>query len=199
MNKRQIKKFCKKGGRFHFDKSISRMSKKMMYPFVANTYGHMVSWCKMGTCITCDHCTDITVDWNGTPYMCYGAKIGCGGAENFTCKRYKLDPDIKFFKYKKINTESPDCELKRYIDQTIEELQEREQEEYEEWRKNREHMKPFMDAESEKILAYLEKQAMLDGDVFVANLSPENVKKCIDSITDNNEEENNNETEQRKD
>ena len=67
MNKRQIKKFCKKGGRFHFDKTISRMSKKMMYPFVANTYGHMISWCKMGTCITCDHCTDVTVDWNGTP------------------------------------------------------------------------------------------------------------------------------------
>jgi hypothetical protein len=99
--------------------------------------------------------------------MCYGTKIGCGGAANFTCKRYKLDPDIKFFKYKKINTESPDCELKRYIDQTIEELQERERKECEEWRKNREEMKPYMDAETEKILAYLEEREMLEGDVFV--------------------------------
>jgi hypothetical protein len=80
----------------------------------------------MGTCITCDHCTDVTIDWDGTPYMCYGAKIGCSGAGNFTCKRYKLDPDIKFFKYKKINTESPDCELKKYIDQRIKELHEHE-------------------------------------------------------------------------
>lgn len=177
MNKRQIKKFCKKGGRFHFDKIISRMSKKMMYPFVANTYGHMISWCKMGTCITCDHCTDVTVDWDGTPYMCYGAKIGCGGATNFTCKRYKLDPDIKFFKYKKINAESPDCELKRYIDQTIKELQERERKEHEEWLKNREEMKPYMDAETEKILAYLEERSVLEGDAFAYHPSSETEQK----------------------
>lgn len=192
MNKRQIKKYCKKGGRFHFDKTISRMSKKMMHPFVANTYGHMISWCKMGTCITCDHCTNVTIDWDGTPYMCYGAEIGCGGANNFTCKRYKLDPDIKFFKYKKINTESPDCELKRYIDQTIEDLQERERKDHEEWLKNREEMKPFMDAESEKILAYLEEKAMLEGDAFAYHPSSETEQKWIDGITDNNEEENNN-------
>ena len=167
MNKRQIKKFCKKGGRFHFDKNISRMSKKMMHPFVANTYGHMISWCKMGTCITCDHCTDVNIDWDGTPYMCYGAKIGCSGAENFTCKRYKLDPDIKFFKYKKINTESPDCELKRYIDQRIEEFHEREHEENEE----------------------LRKMAVLEGDVFAYHPSSETIQKWIDGIKDNNEEE----------
>ena len=189
MNKRQIKKYCKKGGRFHFDKTISRMSKKMMHPFVANTYGHMISWCKMGTCITCDHCTNVTIDWDGTPYMCYGAKIGCDGADNFTCKRYKLDPDIKFFKYKKINNESPDCELKRYIDQTIKELQEREREKHEEWLKNREEMKPFMDAESEKILAYLEKRAALEGDVFAYHPSSETAQKWIDGITDNTDEE----------
>lgn len=189
MNKRQIKKYCKKGGRFHFDKTISRMSKKMMHPFVANTYGHMISWCKMGTCITCDHCTNVTIDWDGTPYMCYGAKIGCGGADNFTCKRYKLDPDIKFFKYKKINNESPDCELKRYIDQTIKELQEREREKHEEWLKNREEMKPFMDAESEKILAYLEERAVLEGDVFAYHPSSETAQKWIDGITDNTDEE----------
>lgn len=167
MNKRQIKKFCKKGGRFHFDKTISRMSKKMMYPFVANTYGHMISWCKMGTCITCDHCTDVTVDWDGTPYMCYGAKIGCSGADNFTCKRYKLDPDIKFFKYKKIVVNSPDCELKRYIDQTIKELLEHEREKNEELRKT----------------------AALEGDAFAYYPSPETMKKWIDDITNNNEEE----------
>lgn len=143
------------------------MSKKMMYPFVANTYGHMISWCKMGTCITCDHCTDITVDWDGTPYMCYGAKIGCSGADNFTCKRYKLDPDIKFFKYKKINVNSPDCELKRYIDQRIEEFHEREHEENEE----------------------LRKMAVLEGDVFAYHPSPETIQKWIDGIKDNNEEE----------
>lgn len=168
MNKRQIKKFCKKGGRFHFDKTISRMSKKMMYPFVANTYGHMISWCKMGTCITCDHCTAVTIDWDGTPYMCYGTKIGCSGADNFTCKRYKLDPDIKFFKYKKINVDSPDCELKRYIDQTIKEFHESEHEEHEE----------------------LRKMATLEGDAFAYYPSSETVQKLIDGITDNNEEEN---------
>ena len=167
MNKRQIKKFCKKGGRFHFNKTISRMSKKMMYPFVANTYGHMISWCKMGTCITCDHCTDVTIDWDGTPYMCYGTKIGCSGADNFTCKRYKLDPDIKFFKYKKIVVNSPDCELKRYIDQTIKELLEHEREKNEELRKT----------------------AVLEGDAFAYYPSPETMKKWIDDITNNNEEE----------
>lgn len=38
--------------------------------------------------------------------------------------------------------------------------------------KNREEMKPYMDAETEKILAYLEERAVLEGDVFV-NLNPE--------------------------
>jgi hypothetical protein len=51
--------------------------------------------------------------------MCWGSKIGCGGADKFSCKRYKLDPSLKFFKYEKIHNNSPDSELKRYIEDTI--------------------------------------------------------------------------------
>ena len=121
MNKRKIKKFCKKGGHYHFDKTIRRIShKRMMYPYVSNSYGHMISWCEIGVCLTCDHCTDVCIDWDGTPYMCWGSEIGCGGADKFSCKRYKLDPTLKFFKYEKIHNNSPDSELKRYIDDTIE-------------------------------------------------------------------------------
>jgi hypothetical protein len=121
MNKRKIKKFCKKGGHYHFDKTIRRIShKRMMYPYVSNSFGHMISWCEVGTCLTCAHCTDVCIDWDGTPYMCWGSEIGCGGSDKFSCKRYKLDTDLKFFKYEKIHNNSPDSELKRYIDDTIE-------------------------------------------------------------------------------
>ena len=120
MNKRQIKKFCKKGGHYHFDKTLKRISRKSMFPFVANTIGHMIAWCKMGTCLTCEHCTSVVCDTDGTPYMVSGRHIGCGGADNFTCKRYRLDPDIPFFKYQNITNKSEDSELKRYIDNVIE-------------------------------------------------------------------------------
>lgn len=119
MNRRQIKKFCKKGGQYHFDKTIRRIShKRMMYPHVSNSYGHMIAWCEIGVCLTCDHCTDVCIDWDGTPYMCWGDN--CGGADKFSCKRYRLDPTLKFFKYEKIHNNSPDSELKRYIEDTIE-------------------------------------------------------------------------------
>lgn len=120
MNKRQIKKFCKKGGHYHFDKTIKRIShKKMMYPYVAIAYvnNHCISWHEIGTCLTCAKCTDVNIDWNGTPYMCWGDN--CGGSDNFTCKRYKLNPNIKFFKYMDIKSTSPDSELKRYIEESI--------------------------------------------------------------------------------
>lgn len=119
MNKRKIKKFCKKGGHYHFDKTIRRIShKRMMYPHVSNSYGHMIAWCEIGVCLTCEHCTDVCIDWDGTPYMCWGDH--CSGTDKFSCKRYKLDPTLKFFKYEKIHNNSPDSELKRYIDDTIE-------------------------------------------------------------------------------
>lgn len=119
MNRRQIKKFCKKGGHYHFDKTIRRIShKRMMYPYVSNSFGHMISWCEIGVCLTCDHCTDVCIDWDGTPYMCWGDN--CSGTDKFSCKRYKLDPTLKFFKYEKIHNNSPDSELKRYIEDTIE-------------------------------------------------------------------------------
>ena len=118
MNKRQIKKFCKKGGHYHFDKTIRRIShKRMMYPHVSNSYGHMIAWCEVGVCLTCDHCTDVCIDWDGTPYMCWGDH--CGSADKFSCKRYKLDQTLKFFKCEKVHNNSPDSELKRYIDDTI--------------------------------------------------------------------------------
>ena len=91
----------------------------MMYPYVAIAYvnNHCISWHEIGTCLTCAKCTDVNIDWDGTPYMCWGDN--CGGADNFTCKRYKLNPNIKFFKYMDIKSTSPDSELKRYIEESI--------------------------------------------------------------------------------
>lgn len=122
MNKRQIKRFCKKGGYYHFDKTIKEMSRKrLMHPYVTRTvfFGHMVTWYEIGECITCEHCTDVMVNWDGKPYACYSTTIGCGGCEKFTCKRYKLDKDLKFFKVEKVHPESPESDLKRYIDEQI--------------------------------------------------------------------------------
>ena len=53
-------------------------------------------------------------------HICFGSKIGCGGCDKFLCNRYKLDPEIEFFKFERVNSESPDSPLKRYIDETIE-------------------------------------------------------------------------------
>lgn len=123
MNKRQIKKFCKKGGRYHFDPTIRRISKKrMMYPYVTRGYcGHMIAWHEVGTCLTCLHCTDVMIDWSGEPYACYSTTIKCGGCDKFSCKRYKLDNEIEFFKFAHIHSDSPDSDAKRYIDKQIKE------------------------------------------------------------------------------
>lgn len=134
MNKRQIKKFCKKGGQYHFDKTIRRMShKRLMHPYVTRAmFGHMVTWYEIGTCITCKHCTDVMVDWDGSPYAYYSTTIGCGGCGKFECKRYKLDKDLKFFKFKQVYADSPESDLKRYIDEQIEKAREQETKEKEE-------------------------------------------------------------------
>lgn len=134
MNRRQIKKYCKKGGQYHFDKTIKRMShKRLMHPYVTRAmFGHMVTWYEIGTCITCDHCTDVMVDWDGSPYAYYSTAIGCGGCGKFACKRYKLDKDLKFFKFKQVYADSPESDLKRYIDEQIEKAREREAKEKEE-------------------------------------------------------------------
>ena len=117
MNQRQLKKFCKKGGHHHFDPSIRRMVKKrMMHPFVGNAgVAHCISWCEIGTCLTCSHCTDVMVDWNGTPYAVYSTKINCGGSEKFSCKRYRFDENLEYFKPEKVHPESPDSNLQKYI------------------------------------------------------------------------------------
>jgi len=125
MNKRQIKKFCKKGGYYHFDKTIKRMShKRLMHPYITRTilFNHMITWYEIGTCITCDHCTDVMVDWDGAPYAYYSTTIGCGGCGKFACKRYKLDKDLKFFKFVPVHSDSPESDLKRYIDEQIKRL-----------------------------------------------------------------------------
>lgn len=124
MNKRQIKKFCKKGGHYHFDPTIRRMVKKrMMHPFVGNAaVAHRISWCEIGTCLTCSHCTDVMVDWSGKPYACYSTKIGCGGSEKFSCKRYRFDDNLEYFKLEKVHPESPDSDLKKYIEEQIDDL-----------------------------------------------------------------------------
>lgn len=124
MNKRQIKKFCKKGGHYHFDPTIRRMVKKrMMHPFVGNAaVAHCISWCEIGTCLTCSHCTDVMVDWSGEPYACYSTKIGCGGSEKFSCKRYRFDENLEYFKPEQVHPESPDSDLKKYIEEQIDDL-----------------------------------------------------------------------------
>lgn len=124
MNKRQIKKFCKKGGHYHFDPTIRRMVKKrMMHPFVGNAaVAHCISWCEIGTCLTCSHCTDVMVDWSGEPYACYSTKIGCGGSEKFSCKRYRFDENLEYFKPERVHPESPDSDLKKYIEEQIDDL-----------------------------------------------------------------------------
>lgn len=124
MNQRQLKKFCKKGGHYHFDPNIRRMVKKgMMLPFVGNAgVAHSISWCEIGTCLTCSHCTDVMVDWNGAPYAVYSTKIGCGGSEKFSCKRYRFDENLEYFKPEKVHPESPDSDLKKYIEEQINDL-----------------------------------------------------------------------------
>lgn len=124
MNKRQIKKFCKKGGHYHFDPNIRRMSKKrMMHPFVGDAgFAHRIAWCEIGTCLTCSHCTDVMVDWDGLPYATYSTKIGCGGSEKFSCKRYRFDENLEYFKPEKVHPESPDSDLKKYIEEQINDL-----------------------------------------------------------------------------
>jgi hypothetical protein len=59
------------------------------------------------------------VDWDGTPYAYYSTAIGCGGCGKFACKRYKLDKDLKFFKFTQIHPDSPESDLKKYIDESI--------------------------------------------------------------------------------
>ncbi len=124
MNQRQLKKFCKKGGHYHFDPNIRRMVKKgMMLPFVGNAgVAHSISWCEIGTCLTCSHCTDVMVDWNGAPYAVYSTKIGCGGSEKFSCKRYRFDENLEYFKPERVHPESPDSDLKKYIEEQINDL-----------------------------------------------------------------------------
>lgn len=122
MNKRQIKKFCKKGGYYHFDKTIREISRKrLMRPFVAKDsfFNYMITWHEIGTCMTCEYCTDVMIDWNGEPYMCYSSTIGCGGCDKFTCKRYRLEKDLKFFKFALIHPDSPESDAKKYIEERI--------------------------------------------------------------------------------
>lgn len=101
--------------------TIRKMShKRLMHPYVTRAmFVHMVNWYEVGTCITCKHCTDVMVDWDGTPYAYYSTTIGCGGCGKFACKRYKLDKDLKFFKFMRICLDSPESDLKRYIDEQI--------------------------------------------------------------------------------
>jgi hypothetical protein len=66
------------------------------------------------------------VDWDGSPYAYYSTTIGCGGCGKFACKRYKLDKDLKFFKFAHVYSDSPESDLKRYIDEQIEKARERE-------------------------------------------------------------------------
>lgn len=122
MNKRQTKKFCKKGGYYHFDKTIREIShKRLMHPYVARDsfFNYMITWHAVGTCMTCEHCTDVMIDWNGEPYMCYSSTIGCGGCDKFTCKRYRLEKDLKFFKFALIHPDSPESDAKKYIEERI--------------------------------------------------------------------------------
>jgi hypothetical protein len=128
MNKRKLKNFFKKGGHYHYDKTIKRIAhKKLLHPLVTDTvcFTHAVVWIPIGQCPTCSHCTDMYIDWDGTPYMCFSKYGICGRHHgDYGCKRYKLDPDLKFFKIAEVHPDSPDSELKRYIDKQIEDKHE---------------------------------------------------------------------------
>lgn len=128
MNKRKLKNFFKKGGHYHYDKTIKRIThKKLLHPLVTETvcFTHAVVWIPIGQCPTCAHCTDMYIDWDGTPYMCFSKYGICGRCHgDYGCKRYKLDPDLKFFKIAEVHPDSPDSELKRYIDKQIEDKHE---------------------------------------------------------------------------
>ena len=127
MNKRKLKNFFKKGGHYHYDKTIKRIThKKLLHPLVTDAgIAHAVVWIPIGQCPTCDHCTDMCIDWDGTPYMCFSNYGICGKHHgDYGCKRYKLDPDLKFFKVEEVHPDSPDSELKRYIDKQIEDKHE---------------------------------------------------------------------------
>ena len=123
MNKRKLKKRCKRGGHYHFEKSIKVITKnKLIHHSVKiGTYGPVISWSKIGSCLTCDYCTDMMVDWSGTIYACYSTKINCGGCDNYMCKRYKLNPNTKFFKKEIVTAQSEPSDLKRYIEEQIKE------------------------------------------------------------------------------
>ena len=122
MNKRKTKKFCKKGGHYHFDKKIRTIAKKkMVHPYITqHMFGpHRICLFKIGTCLTCANCTDVMINWDGSPYACSCNHSNTHNGSEQRCKYYKLDEGLQFFKHKIVTSESPDSDMKRYIEEGI--------------------------------------------------------------------------------
>ena len=122
MNKREIKKFCKKGGHYHFDKKIRTIAKKkMVHTYITrHMFGmHKICLFEIGTCLTCANCTDVMIDWDGSPYACSCNHSRSHNHEQCSCKCYKLDEELQFFKHQIATSESGDSDMKRYIEERI--------------------------------------------------------------------------------
>lgn len=122
MNERKTKKFCKKGGHYHFNKKIRTIAKKkMVHPYITqHMFGpHRICLFKIGTCLTCANCTDVMIDWDGSPYACSCNHSNTHNCREQRCKYYKLDEELKFFKHQIVTSESPDSDMKRYIEERI--------------------------------------------------------------------------------
>ena len=91
MNQRQKKKRTKRGGLFHYDKTLVKGLKKGYYfPWVSEQGPCPTCWCRPGQCLICGHCTDIFLDWNGP----YGIVCNLGiDNEDKLCNNFVLDTD----------------------------------------------------------------------------------------------------------
>lgn len=131
MNERKTKKFCKKGGHYHFDKKIRTIAKKnMVHPYITqHMFGpHRICLFKIGTCLTCANCTDVMINWDGSPYACSCNHSNTHNGSEQRCKYYKLDEGLQFFKRQIVTSESPDSDMKRYIEERINNIKEEQKE-----------------------------------------------------------------------
>ena len=189
MNERKTKKFCKKGGHYHFNKKIRTIAKKkMVHPYITQHMfgGHQICLFKIGTCLTCANCTDVMIDWDGSPYAC-SCHSGSHNHEQCSCKCYKLDEELKFFKHQIVTSESPDSDMKRYIEERINKSKE-----------NQKASKPLTKEEEAAIASYVYNgfvqetvinEEMFDDESILEHLNQNGIRESIlkrpDIITKN--------------
>jgi len=190
MNERKTKKFCKKGGHYHFNKKIRTIAKKkMVHPYITqHMFGpHRICLFKIGTCLTCANCTDVMIDWDGSPYACSCNHSNTHNCREQRCKYYKLDEELKFFKHQIVTSESPDSDMKRYIEERINKSKE-----------NQKASKPLTKEEEAAIASYVYNgfvqetvinEEMFDDESILEHLNQNGIRESIlkrpDIITKN--------------